>query len=107
MSSRGWTLLDLAFNAPLVGIRKRWPNVLHAVDMKGLPVKTWPNGTATSVCGLRGLRVLSSPGVDGNDLLVLWPPRVAGLAPMTRCPECHEATGRKRPRSTFRRREAA
>lgn len=43
--NRGWSLIELMLNAPLVGVRQRWPDVLHAVTMEGLPVKTWPNGT--------------------------------------------------------------
>lgn len=99
----GWPLISLMFAAPLVGTRKRWPEVLHAVRMEDLPIKTWPNGTARSACGLSGLRLMSNDGKAP----VPWPPRVAGLAPMVRCQECHELTGRKRPRSTRRQNEEA
>lgn len=98
----GWGLISLMLTAPLVGLRKRWPNVLHAVEMEGFPVKTWPNGTARSACGLTGLRLLWSSGPTP------WPPRVRGLPEgFTRCAECHEATGRKRPRSEFKPRQTA
>lgn len=83
--------------APLVAINPRWPRVLHAVEMEEI-AHAWPNGSVTSECGRSRLRVLAS----GSDL-VLWPPRVKGLTPdHERCADCYVATGRKRPRSTFR-----
>jgi hypothetical protein len=95
----GRSLLALVFSAPLIGIRLRWPTVLHAVTMEGLPTKTWPNGTATSACGLGGLRVLNN-GIGA----VPWPPYVVGLAEAghTRCAECFAAVGKMRPRARFR-----
>jgi hypothetical protein len=60
----GWSLISLMFSAPLIGVRLRWPNVLHAIDMDGLPIKSWPNGKARSVCGLSGLRVVASGRLD-------------------------------------------
>ena len=92
-------MFELIFNAPLIGVRKRWPNVLHAVEMEGLPIKTWPKGKAVSVCGITGLRLLGRE--DGS--ATLWPPRVKGMPDgVTRCRDCHEATGRLRPRSEYR-----
>lgn len=94
-----WPLIALMFGAPWIGVRKRWPSVLHAVTYEGLPIHTWPDGLATSACGLTGLRILAS-----GENPVAWPPRVAGLAESSkeRCRACWEATGRKRPRSTFK-----
>ena len=95
---RTGTLLELLFNAPLTGVRKRWPEVLHAIEMDGVPVKTWPHGKATSACGLTGLRVVA---VERSGLM-LWPPRVASLPDgLSRCRVCHEATGKRRPRSNY------
>ena len=94
----GTSLIALMLDAPLIGVRKRWPETLHAIAMDGFPVATWPKGKATSACGLSGLRV----AVDESGA-VPWPPRVSTLPEGTvRCRECHEATGRKRPRSEFR-----
>lgn len=96
-AGEGWPLISLMFEAPLIVVRARWPEVLHAVTMEGLPIKTWPHGLARSACGLTGLRLVWAD--DSGP--VPWPPRVAGLGPMKRCEACHEATGRKRPRATF------
>lgn len=90
-------LLTLALNAPLIGVRKRWPQTLHAIDMDGLPIATWPKGKATSVCGVTGLRV-----VESRQGAALWPPRVSTLPDGTvRCRDCFEGTRPKRPRSNF------
>lgn len=99
----GISLLQAMFAAPVVGVSARWPKVLHAVGMDAV-VDAWPRrGTrkryAVAVCGASGLRLLSS-----GPHVVEWPPRVEGLAPdHERCRTCHELTGRKRPRSAFRR----
>lgn len=89
--------------APLIGISRRWPSVLHAVDADEI-CRAWPDGTVSSVCGVRRLRLVgtTSPDVEGV-VGVEWPPRVAGLPPeWSRCRVCHELTGRRRPRSKFR-----
>jgi hypothetical protein len=52
--------------------------------------------TFTAPCGADRLKILSV-GMKGEEALP-WPPRIAGLAPMTRCRECWVATGRRRPR---------
>lgn len=88
--------LDLAFNAPLIGIRKRWPNVLHAVELEGLP-GPGKDGLASSVCGLSGVRVAT-----WGDTIGLWPPAVKGLGEKVRCKECYEVCKRKKPRTRFR-----
>jgi hypothetical protein len=84
-------LIEAALNAPLIAINPRWKNVMHAAEMETI-IDAWPNGTVTSVCGKPRLRLLAGPG--------LWPPRVKG-SPMARCRDCWEATGKKRPRSTW------
>ena len=95
-------MLAMLFNAPLVGVRKRWQRVLHAVEMQGIPFD--PDGTATSVCGVTGLRILAA---DENQI-VLWPPYVEGLAPRhERCKACFDGCKKKRPRSRFAPRKVA
>lgn len=95
-------LMTLSVWVPVVGVRKRWPNVLHAVTFDGLPVKTWPRGQATAACGVRNVRVWSLD--DEGCLPVPWPPSTRGMPRgYTRCKECWDATGRKRPRSQWRR----
>lgn len=90
-------LIELMLNAPIIGTRLRWPNVLHAIEMEGLPIETWPNGKARSACGLTGLRIRAF-----GDVFAPWPPRLKGLPDgWVRCEKCHQATGRKRPRCTF------
>lgn len=97
MSDKGVPLFVLAFSCPLIGVRQRWPNVLHAVEVDGLPIKTWPKGTARSVCGKTGVRVL----MDG-DTLVPWPPYVKGLGEKVRCSECFEKCPKKKPVARFK-----
>lgn len=100
-AEQGFTLLTLILSTPLTGVRKRWPNVLHAVEMEGLPIKTWPDGLAKSVCGKVGLRC-----VQWHGTLILWPPAVKGLPGMRRCRECFDRCKKKRPRSKFVRKVA-
>lgn len=90
----GIPMFSLYFCAPVIGILKRWPNTLHAVDLDGLTMD--PDGTAKSVCGLKGLRVVVSGTTIG-----LWPPAVKGLAPQVRCRACFDICKKKRPRSRF------
>lgn len=94
-------LITAVFSAPLIGVRKRWPRVLHAIEMPEI-VRGWPNGTATSVCGTPGLRILAVDADDVKDLPVPWPPYVEGLVPNhERCKDCFDACKKKRPRSRF------
>lgn len=97
---QGIPLVSLFFMAPLIGIRVRWPNVLHAVELDGIPFD--PNGTCTSACGLKGLRI----AVTGTTV-ALWPPYVKGLGEKKRCPECFAICKKKKPRSRFVRKEVA
>lgn len=90
--SKGPVLLDAMLAAPLIGVSARWPTVLHAVDAREI-VRTWKQRTVAAVCGRRHLRLLDSGGG-----VVPWPPAVRGLAPLVRCRECWERTGRRRPR---------
>lgn len=100
-------LITALFTAPLVGIRKRWPRVLHAIEMDGIPVHDL-DGTATSACGVTGLRIVAVADEDGTDFVVPWPPYVEGLAPNhERCKACFDACKKKRPRSRFAPRKDA
>lgn len=99
----GWPLFSLMLAAPLVGVRKRWPDVLHAVTDDGLPIKTWPHGTARSACGLTGVRLLSlAPGGP-----IPWPVQQRLPNGWVRCEACHEATGRKRLRARIKENASA
>lgn len=92
-------LFGLAFDAPLIGVRKRWPKTLHAVEMEAVMDGALGPGTFVSACGAKGLRLLSHI-IEGNQLAALWPPAVKNL-PGERCRECWERTGRKRPRTKW------
>lgn len=91
-------LLSLLFRAPLIGVNPHKPEMLHAVTMDGIPIKNWPRtSTVESACGKKRLKLLGSRGYA-----VEWPPNVRSLPKGTvRCDTCHDATGRKRPRSRF------
>lgn len=96
-------LFEAMLNAPLVG-RVPGGDVLHAVDDREI-ARCWPESDGappaaepTAPCGATGLRLYDAP----------WPPRVRPLpSDITRCRECQELTGNKRPRSTMRARADA
>ena len=93
-------LFALIFTAPHCAIRptkKKGGVVIHAVTMEGLVAAYKGSKTFTGACGTTGLKILSVE-MKGEGALP-WPPRIAGLAPMTRCRDCWNATGKKRPRS--------
>lgn len=92
----GVPLVVAALTAPLLGTSKRWPGVFHAIEMEEV-VRAWPDGTVTAACGAARLRCVAQGG-----MIAPWPIRVKGLPEgWSRCKECHELTGRKRPRSAF------
>ena len=95
-------LLLLAVTAPHCAMRTGdgADSVLHAVTMDGFVDAYDGRDTFTAACGADRLKIVSE-GMKGERGLP-WPPRVAGLAPMTRCRACWIATGRKRPRSERR-----
>ena len=96
------SLIGLMLSAPLIGIRKRWPHVLHAVEMDGLPTKTWPNGQAVAVCGVTHVRLPKYETSDGIEVFGLWPPAVRSLPKgWTRGKACAEGASKKRPRTHF------
>lgn len=95
-------LFGLAFGAPLIGVLKRWPHRMHAVDMDGVIKGSLGRGTFEAACGLGGLRLW---GYTANDrtFATPWPPRIKGMPDgFERCRECWEATGRMRPRAEWR-----
>lgn len=94
-------LIGMALDAPLIAVSKRWPNRLHAVTLDGV-VAGASRGTFESACGVRRLR-LYGIAVGDRTVAALWPPRVKGMPDgRTRCQECWELTGRKRPRTEWR-----
>lgn len=95
------SLLGLMFDAPLVGLLKRWPDTLHAVEMKAVIDGALGRGTFRSACGRRGLRLLGQD-LDGSYLAARWPPRLRGMPKkIERCRECWLETGRMRPRTEW------
>ena len=91
------SLIGLMLDAPLLGVLRRWPDRLHAVDMQAI-AEGWDRGTFHAACGARSLRLV---GARWNDerVAALWPPRIRSLPPhRVRCRTCWEATGRMRPR---------
>ncbi len=95
----GPSLLSAALDAPLLAVLKRWPNTTHAITMESV-IDGWDRGTFTSACGMKTLRLVG----NGNGAAVCWPPRIKGC-PMERCRECWVATGKKRPRSHWTRKD--
>jgi hypothetical protein len=93
-------LIVAAMCAPLTATSLRWPGVYHAVDMGEVIRFYRDGGTVAAPCGARRLRPLA---YGADQLLVLWPVRVKGLPEgWQRCRDCHDLTGRKSPRSTFK-----
>lgn len=93
-------LFTLAFTAPHCAIRpskKADSYVLHAVTMEAIIDAYDGRKTFTAACGADKVKILSVE-MKGEGALP-WPPRIAGLAPMSRCRDCWIATGKKRPRS--------
>ena len=85
-------LLQAAFGAPLVGVSKRWPKVLHAITMENV-IRDWESNTTTAACGRSQLKILGTK----NGYALPWPP-LHRCAPDERCRPCWVATGKKRPR---------
>ena len=95
-------LLSAVINAPLMGVLRRWPHRLHAVDMEGV-VDGWERGFFRSACGLRGLKICGATMEEDHGLAAPWPPRLRGLPEgFVRCRVCWEATGKKRPRCQYK-----
>ena len=102
--SMSW--INMMFAAPLIGVRQRWPNVLHAITLDGVGATMVKGRTFPSACGLKGLRLVEGRYTEAPDemrpLPALWPPRIKGMPEnMTRCRSCWEETGKQRPRSDW------
>jgi hypothetical protein len=98
------TLFAAALAAPLIGVRKRWPDIHHAIDLDAV-CEGWDRGTYRSACGLTGLRMVGAypQGYEGVHA-VQWPPRVSAMPDgVQRCRECWVATGKARPVSAWTR----
>lgn len=94
------SLISLFLAAPHIAVEQEAPKLLHAVTADGLPVKSWPDGLATTACGVEAVQLLQRSDVEAP---TPWPPRVRSLPEgFVRCAECYLATGRPRPRSEFR-----
>ncbi len=99
----GITLFQAMFAAPLIGFRRDGA-LLHAVTAKELCAKWKSDLLLDAPCGATGLKVLR---VRDETLLYEWPPSTRNLpAKYRRCDACHEATGRKRPRTRWEPKEA-
>ena len=93
-------LISACFAAPLMAVRRRWPDVLHAVDMEHV-IDGWERGSYVSACGLNGLRLVGM-NAGGETVAACWPPRLKGMPErMERCRTCWLETGRMRPRVDF------
>lgn len=87
------TLIAAALFGPFIALHPRKDGaVLHATDDRSL-VRGWGRRkTVDAACGATRLKMLDAQ----------WPPRVASLPDgVVRCRACHDATGRRRPRSTI------
>ncbi|HEY7822151.1 MAG TPA: hypothetical protein VIG24_04935 [Acidimicrobiia bacterium] len=107
------SLIGAALDAPLMSVLARWPDRVHAVEMKQV-VEGWDRGTFTTVCGISGTRLIGVTVIEPEGsatIAACWPPRVRGDGAMPshreRCRECFEKTGRMRPRTEYRARETA
>lgn len=95
-------LVTALLYAPWTGLDPKRPDVFHAITFEELS-KAWPFPPkrvlwATGACGAKHLKIAADTEENG----VPWPPRVKTMPTrFVRCRACHEATGRKRPRSSF------
>lgn len=86
------TLFELLVNAPLAGLEPGGEHrVIHALTMEGLV------DGLRAPCGVSA-KVLVLPWPYGGRP-VLWPVQHRLPGPLSRCGECWQATGKKRPRS--------
>lgn len=99
----GLTVLTLMVNAPLCAVVEGDDATVHAAELEAIADAGYGNEPLKTACGKVGHLALYSV-----DTPTLWPPRVAELkaAGGVRCMECHQLTGRKRPRSVIKAKQA-
>lgn len=91
-------MIVAAMTAPLIALDPHDQSMVHAITMEEV-VKGWESTSLSAACGVEGLKLM--PDTDGG--YAPWPPRVAGMPDgMSRCRECHDLTGKKRPRTQWR-----
>lgn len=101
---RGPPLFVAMLCAPLIGVNPDDPTVLHAVTMDQVCHGWSGENPMDAACGAASVKLLAATtGPDARVVVVEWPPKIASLpAGHSRCRPCWEATGRKRPRSTWK-----
>lgn len=96
----GTSPIALCLNAPLIGMSRRWPRVLHAIPLEGISIRG--DKGHVSACGKTGLRFIKL-GDAPEPTAAPWPPPARGFDAHERCRDCWESTGRMRPRVAIRR----
>jgi len=90
----GISWLAAIIDSPLTGVQRRWPKTMHAITAEDMRLRDWHKArTLRSACGRR----VAFIAMNGD--VVLWPVQHRLPGDLTRCRECWELTGKKRPRS--------
>jgi hypothetical protein len=104
---RGVMLITTLLQAPLIGVdfeSDDEPFVMHAVESAQI-IDAWETKSATAACGATGLKLLK---IADEPVVYEWPPSTRNLPRRyARCAACHDATGRRRPRSRWLSQPAA
>lgn len=95
-------LLQLMVYAPVCGVEKRRPTLLHAIDFEAGADGILKGRCSVTPCG-RKVRFLIIQRTDGLHACLLWPPHAAEKPDFVRCRVCWVATGKKRPRKAKHR----
>lgn len=101
-------MLAAIFEAPLQASSRRWPKLIHAVDVDAIgDFFVHSRKTMTAVCGARQVRLVVMLRQVGDEQVpggAPWPPRVKGMPEQReRCRECWVATGKPCPRTEWNR----
>lgn len=99
---KGISLLHALFAAPLIAWAPGEPSpvTLHAVTADEI-VARWGEGSVSAACGVGDLKILK---VGGEALVYEWPPSTRYMPErFVRCVDCHEETGRRRPRTQWKK----